>query len=196
MGISTHGLIIAALVTWIVTELFGVNLLVRGRAYLLWQRLRRHLPAALPVPAGLPGRAGRATGRAGAARSQRPPRVPRAPRAMAILVLLHITFAACGLALWLLYVLSDRDELRYVSAGLLVVVVAMGFGIVDRWRHVPGRHASYRPPASQGPGSQGPQASAGPPGPMFPIWSATAHVMAGTATFVLVLLALLADHND
>jgi UDP-N-acetylmuramyl pentapeptide phosphotransferase/UDP-N-acetylglucosamine-1-phosphate transferase len=145
-------LIITALVTWIVTALLGVNLLVRGRAYLLWQRLRQQLPQ------------GRLRMRA------------RTPRARAVLVLLHITFAACGLALWLLYVFFDRDELVYVSIGLLVVVSVIGFGIVDRWRHVPGRHAT-----------------SGPAGPLFPIWSATAHVMAGTATLVLALLTLLAD---
>jgi len=158
VGVSTHDLIVTALVTWTVTALFGINLLFRGRAYLLWRRLRRHLPPGRPA---------------------RPHRPPRAPRARAVLVLLHITFAACGLALWLLYVFLDRDELVYVSAGLLVVVAVIGFGVVDRWRHVPGRHAP-----------------SGPVGPLFPIWSATAHVMAGTATFVLVLLTLLADHNS
>ncbi|HEU5159107.1 MAG TPA: hypothetical protein VFU43_19075 [Streptosporangiaceae bacterium] len=140
---------------WTVTELFGANLLFRGRAYLLWRRLRRHLT---------PGRSHRRR---------------RALRPRAVLMLLHITFAGCGLALWLLYVVVDRAELAYVSAGLLVVVSIIGFGIVDRWRHVPGRHAP-----------------AGTTGPVFPIWSATAHVMAGTATFVLVLLALLADHGE
>jgi hypothetical protein len=156
VGVSTHDLIISALVAWTVTELFGVNLLFRGRAYLLWRRLRRHLA---------PGRARR--------------RPWRAVRPRAVLVLLHITFAACGLGLWLGYALFDLDELAYVSVVLLVVVSIIGFGIVDRWRHVPGRHAP-----------------SGFTGPMFPIWSATAHVMAGTATFVLVMLTLLAGHND
>jgi hypothetical protein len=155
VGVSAHDLIISALVAWTATELFGVNLLFRGRAYLLWRRLRRHLT---------PRRGGR-------------PR--RALRPRAVLVLLHITFAACGLGLWLLYAFVDRDELAYVSAGLLVVVAIIGFGIVDRWRHVPGRHAP-----------------SGFTGPLFPIWSATAHVMAGTATFVLVMLTLLAGHNE
>jgi hypothetical protein len=155
VGVSTHELIISALVAWTATELFGVNLLFRGRAYLLWRRLRRHLA---------PRRGGR-------------PRRRLRPRA--VLVLLHITFAGCGLALWLLYAFVDRAELAYVSAGLLVVVAIIGFGIVDRWRHVPGRHAP-----------------SGFTGPMFPIWSATAHVMAGTATFVLVLLTLLAGRNE
>jgi hypothetical protein len=156
VGVSTHGLIISALVAWTVTELFGVNLLFRGRAYLLWRRLRRHLT---------PGRTRR--------------RPWRAVRPRAVLVLLHITFAACGIALWLVYALVDLDELAYISAGLLVIVAIIGFGIVDRWRHVPGRHAP-----------------SGFTGPLFPIWSATAHVMAGTATFVLVMLTLLAGHNE
>ncbi|HZB29717.1 MAG TPA: hypothetical protein VE465_06090 [Streptosporangiaceae bacterium] len=155
MGVSTHELIISALVAWTATELFGVNLLFRGRAYLLWRRLRRHLT---------PGRRARSR---------------RALRPRAVLVLLHITFAGCGLTLWLLYALIDRDELAYVSAGLLVVVLIIGFGIVDRWRHVPGRHAPT-----------------GFTGPLFPIWSATAHVMAGAATFVLVMLTLLAGPSE
>ncbi|HEX6473074.1 MAG TPA: hypothetical protein VF069_28550 [Streptosporangiaceae bacterium] len=155
MEVSTRELIIIALVTWAGTALLGVNLLVRGRAYLLWQR-----PELMPVQAS--------------------PRSPvRTPRARAVLVLLHITFASSGLALWLLYALLDRSELLYVSAGLLAVVSLIGLGVVDRWRHVPGRHAS-----------------AGHAGPLFPIWSASAHVMAGTATFVLVLLALLGGRGE
>jgi UDP-N-acetylmuramyl pentapeptide phosphotransferase/UDP-N-acetylglucosamine-1-phosphate transferase len=153
--VSTRELIIIALVTWTGTAVLGVNLLIRGRAYLLWQR--PELPAvraALRMPA-------------------------RAPRARAVLVLLHITLASCGLALWLLYALLDRDELLYVSAVLLVLVSLIGLGVVDRWRHVPGRHASP-----------------GHAGPLFPIWSASAHVMAGTATFVLVLLALLGGWGE
>jgi hypothetical protein len=155
VGVSTRELVITALVTWTVTGMLGVNLLVRGRAYLLWRRLQQYLPV-------------------GRLRIHR-----RMPRARAVLVLLHITFASCGLALWLLYVFFDRDELVYVSLGLLVVVAAIGFSVVDRWRHVPGRHAS-----------------SGPANPLFPIWSATAHVMAATATFVLVLLTLLASRNE
>lgn len=155
MGVSTRELVITALVTWTVTDLLGVNLLVRGRAYLLWRRLQQYLPTA------------------------RLSLRPRMPRARAVLVLLHITFASCGLLLWLLYVFFDRDGLVYVSLGLLIVVAAIGFTVVDRWRHVPGRHAP-----------------SGPAGPLFPIWSATAHVMAGTATFVLVLLTLLASRNE
>jgi UDP-N-acetylmuramyl pentapeptide phosphotransferase/UDP-N-acetylglucosamine-1-phosphate transferase len=150
--VSIHELVITALVMWAVTALLGVNLLIRGRAYLLWRRLR------LP-----PGRL----------RMR-----PRTPRATAVLILLHITFAASGLALWSLYVLVDLDELVYISAGLLVVVALFGVGVVDRWRHVRGRHAP-----------------AGPANPLFPIWSATAHVMAATATVVLVVLTLMAGFS-
>jgi hypothetical protein len=156
VGVTSRELIVAVLLTWTVTALFGVNLLIRGRAYLLWLLLRPH----------------------------RPQRTRRKPRGRAVLVLLHIMFAASGLVLWLLYVLFDQDELIYLSGLLLTAVAVIGFSIVDRWRHVPGRHAI---------GRQSPQR---PAGSRFPVWSATAHVMAGTTTLVLLLLTLLAEHSD
>jgi manganese efflux pump family protein len=152
VGVTSHELIIAVLLMWTVTALFGVNLLIRGRAYLLWRLLR-------------------------------PSRTRRTPRARAVLVLLHIMFAASGLVLWLLYVLFDTDELVYLSGLLLTAVAVTGFTIVDRWRHVPGRHAIGRQPPR-------------PAGSRFPVWSATAHVMAGTTTLVLLLLSLLAAHSE
>jgi hypothetical protein len=99
---------------------------------------------------------------------------PRPPRAWTVMVITHITLAVGGLAVLLVYVLADVDALIYADAGLLIIIAAAGVTAVDRWRHAPGRHAAFA--RSE-----------------FPVWSATAHVMAGTATFVIVLLALLAD---
>jgi hypothetical protein len=100
----------------------------------------------------------------------------RPPAGRAILIALHIVLAICGLSLWVLYVFVDRDELIYIGIGLLLIVSVIGLSVVDRWRYAPGRHSHAAHANSQ-----------------FPIWSATAHAMAGTATVVLVILTLLAD---
>lgn len=100
----------------------------------------------------------------------------RPPTGRAILISLHIVLAVCGLSLWLLYVFVDRDELIYIGLGVLLIVSMIGLSVVDRWRYAPGRHSLAAHANSQ-----------------FPIWSATAHAMAGTTTLVLAVLTLLAD---
>ncbi|HEY7484304.1 MAG TPA: hypothetical protein VH912_07545 [Streptosporangiaceae bacterium] len=156
MVISPDDLTLAALVAWVVTALLGANLLVRGRAYRLWARLSHgHLQGQLPGH-------------------------PRPPKTRAVLMVLHVMMAAGGLTLWLAYEILDLDLLIYVCAGLLVLVSLIGIFVVDRWRHVPGRHALPTPRYAPG----------------FPIWSATVHVMAGTATIMLVVLTLLAHLQE
>jgi hypothetical protein len=104
------------------------------------------------------------------------PRYRRLAWGRAVMVWLHIVLALSGLTLWLGYLFIDREELTYLGVGLLIAVSVIGFGVADRWRHAPGRHSL-----------------SGTGDIRFPIWSSIAHVMAGAATIVLVVLTLLAD---
>ena len=99
---------------------------------------------------------------------------PRRPVLRAALMVLHWLGAVSGLILWTGYVLSDRRPLAQSALALLGVVALLGITVVDRW-HGSGRHA-----VQQGDGRG------------FPVWSATVHVMAATATLVLVALITLA----
>ena len=141
MTLSPGGLSVAALSTWVATAAFGGNLLIRGRAYLLWPRLWRR----------------------------------QQPKARALLMTAHVLLAIGGLAIWLGYLTLHRDIFLDVAALVLGCVAVIGLSVVDRWRHAPGRHSARVPAESR-----------------FPVWSATVHVMAGTATVVLVVLVLVA----
>jgi hypothetical protein len=98
---------------------------------------------------------------------------PRRPILRATVMTLHWLGAVSGLILWTGYALSDRRPLAQSALILLGAVALLGFTVVDRW-HGSGRHA-----VQQGDGRG------------FPVWSATVHVMAATATLVLVALITL-----
>jgi hypothetical protein len=106
-------LTLAALGTWIVTALLGVNLLLRGKAYRLF----------------LYAAAGRA------------PTGKRPPVARAILMGLHLVCAVAGLVAWTAYAIFDRKIFAYVALSLLGVIALLGICVVDRWRNGFGRHA-------------------------------------------------------
>jgi hypothetical protein len=101
-----------ALGTWFVTVLFGVNLLLRGKAYRLFLYA--------------------VTGRA--------PAGARAPIGRAALMGLHLVCATTGFAAWAAYAASDREGFAYLALSLLAVVALLGLGVVDRWRNGYGRH--------------------------------------------------------
>ena len=98
---------------------------------------------------------------------------PRRPILRATVMTLHWLGAVSGLILWTGYALSDRRPFAQSALVLLGVVALLGFTVVDRW-HGSGRHA-----VQQGDGRG------------FPVWPATVHVMAATATLVLVALVTL-----
>jgi hypothetical protein len=102
-----------ALSTWVVTALFGANLLIQGKAYRLLVR----------------------------AVSRRMPTGKRPPFARAIMMTLHLLCATAGLAAWTAYAMFHRNGYGYIALGLLLLVAVLGISIVDRWRNGYGRHA-------------------------------------------------------
>ena len=106
-------LTLAALASWRVTGAFGVNLILRGKAYRLFLYVM----------------------------SSRGPADMRPPVLRATMMALHLICALSGLALWTAYAMLDQDVLGYSALILLGVVALLGISVVDRWRNGYGRHA-------------------------------------------------------
>jgi manganese efflux pump family protein len=50
------------------------------------------------------------------------------------LILGHPILAATGLILWIIYLATDSDALRWVAFAILLVVLALGFTMARLWR--------------------------------------------------------------
>ena len=60
----------------------------------------------------------------------------------------HLTLAIAGLALWVAYLILDRDSLAWASFGVLAAIVLLGLTMFARWIPVyrdPDRPARARP---------------------------------------------------
>jgi hypothetical protein len=66
------------------------------------------------------------------------------------LILGHPILAATGLIIWIIYLASDTDVLRWVAFAILLVVAALGFTMARLWRQ---ERAAVEPrrPAGHGP---------------------------------------------
>ena len=91
----------------------------------------------------------------------------------------HFLLAATGLVVWIIYVITDTDALTWVALAILVVVAALGFTMVGRWRQdraaVATGEANVARPAEQ----------------HFPVAVVYLHGLLAVATLVLVLLTAL-----
>jgi manganese efflux pump family protein len=78
---------------------------------------------------------------------------PGASRFPPALILGHPILAVTGLILWIVYVASDTDGLRWVAFAILVVVATLGF---PPWPGCGGRNArpGWPPPTRTGPPSR------------------------------------------
>lgn len=85
----------------------------------------------------------------------------------------HASLAALGLALWIVYVLTDNHTLAKVAFGLLVAVVVLGATMFARWR---GRRQAMPSQAKR------------PAEDRFPPVIVYGHGVLGAATLALVLL--------
>jgi hypothetical protein len=92
----------------------------------------------------------------------------------------HFLLAATGLVIWIIYVVTDADALTWVALAILVVVAALGFTMVGRWRQdraavtTVGRTDAARPPEQH-----------------FPVAVVYLHGLLAVATLILVLLTAL-----
>ncbi|MFC4531856.1 hypothetical protein [Sphaerisporangium dianthi] len=103
---------------------------------------------------------------AGGGLRQQKTKVTRFP---ATLVFLHPVLGVCSLVAWAGFLLSDRRGYVWLSLGLLIPALLLGFTMFTRWLGA-GRHARG---AEQG----------------FPVIAVALHGLAALTTFVLVLLA-------
>jgi hypothetical protein len=107
----------------------------------------------------------------------------------------HALLAVSGLAIWGVYLITDRPRLAWAAASILVVVAILGFTMAARWIRV---YRAYAAPsavsamATVGAGTRG--AGSGitvPPERHFPLPVVIGHGLFATATLVLVLLTAL-----
>ena len=106
---------------------------------------------------------------------------PGASRFPRPLILGHPILAATGLIIWILYLASDTDVLRWVAFALLLVVATLGFTMARLWRQ---ERAAVE-------AATGRPSSELPPEQHFPVALIGLHGLLALATLVLVLLAAL-----
>jgi hypothetical protein len=112
----------------------------------------------------------------------------------------HLALAAAGLVLWILYLLVDVDALGWVALALLVLVAALGFAMLVRWRQVRREGAvgsavhahGGAGPASHRAGGTDPAGEENTPAERYlPVPVVVAHGSLAVVTVVSVLLTLL-----
>jgi hypothetical protein len=109
----------------------------------------------------------------------------------------HVTLALTGLAVWVAYLLLDRDSLAWAALGILGVIALLGVTMFARWipvyrtmdpapqlALVPGGGAAEPVPAAQ-------VVHDAPPEGNFPLVVVVAHGTFAVSTVVLVLLTAL-----
>jgi hypothetical protein len=95
----------------------------------------------------------------------------------------HFLLAATGLAIWIIYLITDADALTWVALAILVVAAALGFTMVGRWRQ-------DRVAVAAGGVTPGTEVGR-PPEQHFPVAVVYLHGLLAVATLVLVLLTAL-----
>jgi hypothetical protein len=97
------------------------------------------------------------------------------------LILGHPILAATGLIIWIIYLATDTEALRWVALAILLVVAALGFTMARLWRQ---ERAATAAATDQ------PSAHL-PPEQHFPVALIGLHGLLAIATLVLVLLTAL-----
>jgi hypothetical protein len=102
----------------------------------------------------------------------------------------HVLLAVSGLAVWIMYLVTDAERLAWVTVAILAAVVSFGVTMAVRWigvlrSHGPGAHAK-RPDESDGPAPL-----TVPPERHFPPVVVIGHGLLATGTILLVLLTTL-----
>lgn len=99
----------------------------------------------------------------------------------------HLGLALVGLTVWVVYLLTDRQELAWVAVGVLSVIALLGVLMFARWIPV---HRGPDEPPSYAPFPREPVAA--PPEGNFPVAVVTCHGLLAVTTYLLVLLTALA----
>jgi hypothetical protein len=108
----------------------------------------------------------------------------------------HFLLAAVGLVLWLVYVVTDAEGLKWPTFAILVVVGILGGTMFARWLGVRGS-ATARAGAGAATASAGePQSAEEPAERGLPVPIVALHGVLAVATVVLVLLTALEVGGD
>lgn len=102
----------------------------------------------------------------------------------------HVLFALGGLALWLMYLITDKDVFAWATIGVLAFVATFGITMAVRWIGVY-RAGSARAAEPGGPASRGGGELAVPPERHFPVSVVIGHGIFAVTTIVLVVLTVL-----
>jgi hypothetical protein len=112
----------------------------------------------------------------------------------------HLTLAVSGLALWVAYLILDRQTLAWTAFGLLSLIVLLGLSMFARWIPVyrdPGPAAKrqtvpagglFQSVPAKNPGQTMEETLAIPAEGNFPVAVVAAHGLLAGSTWVLVLL--------
>jgi hypothetical protein len=121
--------------------------------------------------------------RGGIGQADQPGRRIRPP-----LIFTHMTLAAAGLIVWIIYLADDKKAFAWIAFGLLLVVATLGFGMLALWLQ---RRQSA--PAVAGAGAAGAALGEGsaPAEQHFPVPIVAVHGLVAATTLVLVLLTAL-----
>jgi hypothetical protein len=102
----------------------------------------------------------------------------------------HVLFALGGLALWLMYLITDKDVFAWGTIAVLAFVATFGLTMAVRWIGVY-RAGPVQDSASAMPMSQGSAALTVPPERHFPVSVVIGHGIFAAATIILVVLTIL-----
>lgn len=102
------------------------------------------------------------------------------------LIFSHFGLAALGLVLWIVYLVTDYDTVKWAAFVVIAIVAVLGWTMFAIW------YQRRRTPAAAGSGpgaaSTWPSGENLPAEQHFPIWLVTLHGILAVLTVVLVLL--------
>lgn len=104
------------------------------------------------------------------------------------LIFTHLTLAAGGLVVWIVYLASGTRALAWIASAVLLVVASLGFGMFALW--LQRRQTAPAPAGAGGVGTGGLEGSM-PAEQHFPVPIVLLHGLVAATTLVLVLLAAL-----
>ncbi len=113
-------------------------------------------------------------------------RVAAPSRLPVVIIFAHLSLAAAGLAMWVVYLVVERKMFAWTAIGILGGIAALGATMFLRW--IPVYRGTARP-AGQGQPPGG--AFAVPAEGNFPVAVVAAHGLLAVATLVLALLTAL-----
>jgi len=101
----------------------------------------------------------------------------------------HVLLAVTGLAVWVIYLITDKQRLAWVTVLILTAVVSLGFTMAVRWIGVRKMSATLAGAAAET--GEPPAPVTVPPERHFPVAVVVGHGIFAITTFVLVILTAL-----